>query len=234
MSAEKPAGRAPGIIERLFAFVRAYGIASPELGMRFIAMRAPVPALVIIVDDPAKSQMLVAAGHIGYSNPVRVELTFGQDGIVTWDPDVGVDDLQVFLDAMDGIMAEQGHYDPATGARTRPPEWMLDALLRRRIEFVFDGPMARMRVATDDAFLADAIRKQFDRPDDLAVFTNCFGEVWLCRKEDHDEFLGRDAVMARLAPAFGAKSEADLDAMPPERKASYVAAFMKEYAKLPN
>ena len=233
MSAEKPAGQGPGIIEKLFAFVRAYGIASPELGVRFVAMRYPVPGLIVIADDPSESQMMICAGHRGYANPFVVELLIG-DVAVIWDPDVRPDDLQVFIDGNDEVFAHDGWYDPSTGVRTRPPEWIVETLFRRRVENVFDGPYARMRVNGDDALIAEGIRKQFDRPDELAVFTNCFGEVWLCRRDDLDEFETRNAVMARLGPRFGAKSEADLEALPPDKKAAYVAALLEAMKKLPN
>src|SRR5690242_6033612 len=116
MSAEKPAGQGPGILEKLFAFVRAYGIASPELGVRFVAMRYPVPGMVIIADDPLKSQMLICAGHLGYTNPFVVELTIGGIAVI-WDPDVRHEDLLVFIDGNDEVFAHEGWYDPSTGAR---------------------------------------------------------------------------------------------------------------------
>ena len=66
---------------------------------------------------------------------------------------------------------------------------MLDTLFRRRIDVAFKGQFPRIRVSTDDTTIAEGIRKQFDRPEDLAVFVNCFGEIWLCLAADFDEIL---------------------------------------------
>jgi hypothetical protein len=223
-------------INGLFDAVRKFGVPAPGLSVLFLALTEPRDLLFVVSAVSLDRKMMVCGDHSGYrgGQMLIVPLPSGPGHDIAIDIDLSLQDLDDALEVMDRLAATCGGIDAASGERLRIGEAEARSLFSRSFAAVFGQTHARMRVPHDDPALADLLKTQFDRPDDVAVFMNCFGEVWLCRADTLADFERRNAVMARLAPKYGVMGEDDFEEMDPATHEAYLREFDKTFKASPN
>ncbi len=224
------------LFEALFDQARCFGILARELGVLFLAVTVPSEILIVISAEVMARKMLVCANHIGHKPGETLTIDLNRDGseFVLLDARLATEDLAGAVEEIDRIMAARDGIDPRTSERLRVPYELSESLFRRSVRAVFPERYSRMPIPKADPRLAELLRLQFDRPGDLAIFTNCFGEVDLCLRGTLDEFERRNAVMAKLAGKYGASCEDDFEKMDPAKKARYDQEFAREFARKPD
>lgn len=223
-------------VDGLFDAVRKFGVPAPGLNVLFLALTEPRDLLFVVSAIFLDRKMMVCGDHGGYrgGQMLIVPLPTGPGHDIAIDIELSLQDLDDALAVMDRLAATRGGFDAASGTRLRISEADARSLFSRSFAAVFDQVHARMRVPHDDPALAELLRTQFDRADDVAIFTNCFGEVWLCRTETLADFERRNAVMARLAPKYGVAGEDDFEEMDPATHEAYLREFDKAFKASPN
>ena len=129
-----------------------------------------------------------------------------------WDKSVGVGDIRTLIADVDAGMAD--FIDPVTRDRTRAVDarfmnhtLSVDKVFTENVHGIGFGGIPG----------AEMLRRLFDRPDDLRVIADRWGEDVLCRESHATSLAADEAAVRRVLLSWGLSTKADLAELSEER-----------------
>lgn len=209
---EELVGLTPELLANLHDCVSKFGGADHEEQMRRIALNEPNEIYVGISMRPGNNGIsIIGPGAMSSEGSHMFPLP---DGIVLWDTRVTVADIQRFIARIDAVMAERGAVDKETGERRKvetdapPAQWQVDRI------FVEPGMVMAVLPGMDP----EAMRQQFDRPDEVAINADPFaGTTVLCHKRDLPLLAERSRVTISVLRRHGITAPEQVQSLPFQR-----------------
>lgn len=207
------AGFGPAFVVDLRDLVACYGAEVRRIeGLRRLNLPTPLPCQVTVTVPPSRMGNVSLRPYPFDGDVSRFIILVLDDearSYVQWDMRVTAAQVR---DAMAVVDAEMAHCrDPVTGRRRSvacdtyaPPQLRVDRVFARK-------DLAFVPKEIDP----EAMRLQFDRPDDLAIVPDADGRgtpgLRRVRKAGSD--ARRDEVTARVLAKYGVRDQADIDGM---------------------
>lgn len=212
-------GLTPDFIADLHDLAAKYGadVRGVE-GLRRIGLPTPRPCQVTVTVPPSVQRNMTVRPVPADGDPSALCLMLLDDeanSYVLWDRRCTADDVRKAMAEVDAALAVCR--DPATGRRMRvvsdryaPPPLAVDSVFDRK------GKVMSLPEGVD----TDAVRQQFDRPDDLAVVPDAGGpgRHGLCRASDFGRIARRPAAVARVLARHGLRSRAEFGSLPEDAR----------------
>jgi hypothetical protein len=208
----------PGIdaalLANLYDLVAKYGTdAAGVEGLRRLAFSSPKEIYVSVTVQPSRQRNMIVSPWAGGARADKSHFFMIKDGLasfVMWDRSFSLADVRAAIDIVDADM--DATRDPLTGARRRmASDAPSQAALQVDVVFAERGKAVMPSGDTD----AEALRQQFDRPDDVAVITLRDGRRLLCHRRDANGLdpSRKEEVILRILGRHGIRTQAELAAL---------------------
>jgi len=195
-----PPGVTAAFLDDLHNCIFMFGLENTEDGMR--RLRHTEPEITVCVSTDHAISTLLVFGEGGQMTGGCYCAQFKDGGMLLWDKRVPFAAVKLFVAKVDALFLKMGWIDLTNGSRVRRGH-LVEKPGKRSVERTFTQPRAVLIVPPDKD--AQAMRQEFDHPDELAVFVSSFGGEGLCRSED------LAAITARHKAAAGILSELGYD-----------------------
>lgn len=223
------AGIDAALLADLYDVVAKYGVdVAGAGGLRRLTFGSPKEMHVSVTVSPSRQRNILVSTMVGGANVTRSHMFLIRDGLasfVLWDRSYTVADVRAAIAALDADMDPTR--DPLSGARRRmATESASSAKLSVDAVFAERGKA----VMSSDGIDAEDLRRQFDRPDDLAVVSLPDGTRLLCRRRDAHGFdpVRREAAILRLLARHGIRTREELDGLTKEQLERFHAELTAE------
>lgn len=205
-----PEGFEPGLFRELIDIVRRFGNPAPEFAAMYLAVKVPRPLLFIVPAVFGKEVVHVFGGHAEVFTREMWMAPLNDDGRHSAHVDSAITADEVLLAKIfiDQVMRGHGGIDAASGERLRVPYALSKRLFSRSVDLVFDDqlPFLPNPHGHYPAAALEAMRGQYDRPDDLCVVTDGFGWAYLSLVSERDDLVAHDAAVQRVCARRGITS----------------------------
>ena len=234
-----PARPLPGLegldaafIADLHDFCANYGVEVCLVeGLRRMTVPSAVPALVTVTVPPSRMKNITVRKTPvdDYVSALCIMILDDEvHSYVQWDRRVTVMQVREAMAAVDAEMAHcrhllTGRRQPVYSDQYAPPPLEVDRFFARK------GKVVVLGVGADP----EAVRHQFDRPDDLTIVPDAGGKGrhGLRRTAYHEDGSRVDKIAAKVLERYGVKSQADIDRMPRDRLQRMLAEIEAEIGK---
>lgn len=224
------------LIDELFDVVWKFGRPVREAGLIFIAVTHPRVLYASMSAEAGKRRMVLMASHDGHldGQAYVIPLDGGEENHLTWDSRLTVEDVRRFVFTVDAMLRTHGGIN-VEGVRHRVAFELSERLFARSVDVVFPSEhIALLPVPADSDRAAEVLRRQFDRPDDIAPFRDCFGNLFLCLAAWLPEAERRNFAMRRVCARRGITSNKAFEEMSPYQYRAYVRELERELANPPS
>lgn len=220
------------LLADLYDVVAKFGADVNGVAIRRLCVNATkaIYVTVVVPPSPMRSMMISRMpGNINEHDCHRFLLKDGRASWVRWDKLFSIEDINAFIAAVDAEMRAAGCVASDGTRLRRASERFSD--WKMPIDRVF---VRRGRVIEPGNIDAESLRRQFDRPDDIAVITDAAGRQLLCRAADVGYIELRSQLAKEVLRRHGVSSPADLQNLPPKERAAIAAAIAKVLSAIDN
>lgn len=180
--------------------VKKFGIRDADYPcVRRLSMKEPKEIYVAASTDKTNPTTIVAGAEgVASQGSLIIRLT---KGIIVWDKRVGIDDVRDCIAIIDAFMRERGFINE-NGERRQTNYVSRSA--KFSVDSVFATPASIMPLLPGMPD-AETMRQQFDKPEEVAIFSNpLFPEqISLCHKRDIELIRQRQNVVKNMLEKRG-------------------------------
>lgn len=189
----------PELVADLHDCVFKFGIDDFDRRGRRVWLSEPTEIAVSVSPDVTIFTTFVfgAGGHMSEG---AYSACFTAGGILMWDKRVTANDIKLFIAKIDAIFLERGWIDHTNGARVRREALVQTEPTRPSADRIFKDPGVPLLVPPGKN--AQAMRLEFEDPEQVAVVTTPFGQV-LCHARDRVQVKRRQELAMQALRELG-------------------------------
>ncbi len=206
-----------------------FGTDDVDHHIRRVEVREPRQVVVGTSTDPKRSVILISGpGSLLGPDGVWNASAIKKDDFIFWDRLVSVQEVKILIARVDAYFFEKGWID-GKGNRVRRAELVQSERGKFSVEEIFEVPGTTFFVPP--GMDPEAMRQDFDRPQDVAIMKTPLGLFILCHVRDERRVKQRETFGLQALKEFGYK---DLSELPddPEAFSALRERIQKRVAEL--